>query len=138
MFPFHLSSSPLCCRDPEEFNRKLEHALSHDPQPMTADQRKRLTWEDATERFLDIAELKAEERPGVLEAAVDKLAWAAHNTLTGGQQTGAFWESGRGCWLTSVGLTCRLLAWAVHNMLTFRIADGRSLSVEELLGVAAG
>ena len=55
---------------------------------MTPDQRKRLTWEDATERFLDIAELKADERPGVLEAAVDKLAWAAHNTLTGGQEIG--------------------------------------------------
>eukprot|EP00891_Asterochloris_glomerata_P002161 jgi/Astpho2/2161/e_gw1.00040.194.1_t len=73
----------LTYKDPEEFTVKLEHALSHDPQPMTPEQRKRLTWEDATERFLDIAELKADERPGVLEAAVDKLAWAAHNTLTG-------------------------------------------------------
>lgn len=50
---------------------------------MTPDLQKRLTWEDATERFLDVAELKAAERPGVLETAVDKLAWAAHNTLTG-------------------------------------------------------
>lgn len=73
---------------------------------MTPEQRKRLTWEDATERFLDIAELKADERPGVLEAAVDKLAWAAHNTLTGGQQSSALGGPGRGCWVTSVGLTC--------------------------------
>ena len=107
VFPFSLSSSRVCCRDPEEFTLKLEHALSHDPQPMTPDQRKRLTWEDATERFLDIAELKADERPGVLEAAVDKLAWAAHNTLTGGQQNSAFWGPERGCWVTSVGLACR-------------------------------
>ena len=50
---------------------------------MTADLQQRLTWEDATERFLDVAQLKASERPGVVETAVDTLAWVAHNTLTG-------------------------------------------------------
>lgn len=70
-------------RDSEEFSRKLEHALEVEPKPMTAELQRRLTWEDATERFLDVAELKASERPGVLETAVDKLAWVAHNTLTG-------------------------------------------------------
>lgn len=69
--------------DSEEFSRKLEHALEVEPKPMTAELQRRLTWEDATERFLDVAELKASERPGVLETAVDKLAWVAHNTLTG-------------------------------------------------------
>lgn len=71
------------CRDPKEFSTKLEHALQNEPVPMTPELQKRLTWEDATERFLDVAELKAAERPGVVETAVDKLAWAAHNTLTG-------------------------------------------------------
>lgn len=50
---------------------------------MTPELQRRLTWEDATERFLDVAELKASDRPGALETAVDKLAWVAHNTLTG-------------------------------------------------------
>ena len=50
---------------------------------MTAELQRRLTWEDATERFLDVAELKASDRPGALETAVDKMAWVAHNTLTG-------------------------------------------------------
>ena len=50
---------------------------------MTPELQRRLTWEEATERFLDVAELKAAERPGMLETAVDKLAWAAHNSLTG-------------------------------------------------------
>ena len=73
----------VACRDSDEFSSKLEHALSSEPVPMTADLQKRLTWEDATERFLDVAQLKASERPGVVETAVDTLAWVAHNTLTG-------------------------------------------------------
>lgn len=71
------------CRDSDEFSNKLEHALESEPVPMTADMQRRLTWEDATERFLDVAELKASERPGLIETAVDKMAWLAHNTLTG-------------------------------------------------------
>ena len=76
-------STPSVCRDSHEFSSKLEHALESEPVPMTADMQRRLTWEDATERFLDVAELKASERPGLIETAVDKMAWLAHNTLTG-------------------------------------------------------
>lgn len=77
--PFH----DTCGRDSREFSSKLEQALRSEPVPMTPELQRRLTWEEATERFIDVAELKAAERPGVLETAVDKLAWAAHNTLTG-------------------------------------------------------
>ena len=77
------SPEACVCRDSHEFSSKLEHALESEPVPMTADMQRRLTWEDATERFLDVAELKASERPGLIETAVDKMAWLAHNTLTG-------------------------------------------------------
>ena len=51
---------------------------------MTKDERTRLTWEAATERFLDVAELKGEERaPPRASATVDTLAFNLHNYLTG-------------------------------------------------------
>ena len=74
----------LNCRTPEQFSEKLEYALKHDPHPMTTEERTRLTWEAATERFLDVAELKGEERaPPPVSATVDKLAFNLHNYLTG-------------------------------------------------------
>ena len=39
--------------------------------------------------------------------------------------------------MTSVGLTCRLLAWVTHNMLTIKTAAGKLVRVEKW-GVAAG
>ena len=75
----------LCvwCRTPEEFSSKLAFAMKHEPKPMRAEERERLTWEAATERFLDVAELKGEERATKVSAAVDTLAFNLYNYLTG-------------------------------------------------------
>ena len=70
-------------RSPKEFSNHLLHALEHDPKPMTVAERQRLTWEDATERFLDAASLTDKDRPGALDDTLDRLAWFTHNTLTG-------------------------------------------------------
>ena len=52
---------------------------------MRAEERRKLTWEDATERFLDVAELKPGERPKGWEEACDKLTWNAFNSISGAQ-----------------------------------------------------
>lgn len=68
---------------PEEFSERLRTALVQEPHPMSAEERRRLTWEDATERFLDAAELKTGERPTPIEEACDRLAWKAFNAFSG-------------------------------------------------------
>lgn len=50
---------------------------------MSPDERKRLTWEDATQRFLEVAELGPADRQGPLTTALDKAAWSIFNSLTG-------------------------------------------------------
>lgn len=50
---------------------------------MSGEERRRLTWEAATERFLDVAELTGAERPKPLEEAVDRIAWNAFNAMSG-------------------------------------------------------
>ena len=50
---------------------------------MAAEERVRLTWEDATQRFLDVSELKAGERPTPMERGFDRAAWMLHNSLNG-------------------------------------------------------
>jgi digalactosyldiacylglycerol synthase len=75
-------------RTPEEFSQKLKLALENEPHPMKLEERRRLTWEDATERFLDVAELRAGERPKGLEEACDQLAWKAFNAISGGACSG--------------------------------------------------
>ena len=102
-------SSPACVppRTPEDFSKRLAHALNHEPKPMLAADYMRLTWEDATERFLDVTELSREERSKPLEAAFDTFAYTAHNAFNGApsllhKQGGGREEGGRAC------LFCRM------------------------------
>lgn len=78
-------SNCLVYRTPAEFSRHLNYALANDPNPMSPAERKRLTWEDATQRFLEVAELGPADRQGPLTTAVDKAAWSVFNGLTGAE-----------------------------------------------------
>ena len=65
----------------------MQYALANEPHPMSSDEVQRLTWDAATERFLDVTELSAKDlKRGPLTSAVDSLLWATHNTLTGGMR----------------------------------------------------
>ncbi|KAK1426182.1 hypothetical protein QVD17_14851 [Tagetes erecta] len=52
-------SFPNCLtyKTPEEFVNKLNEAMSRDPQPLTPEQRYNLSWEAATQRFMEYSEL---------------------------------------------------------------------------------
>lgn len=51
------SQFPNCLlyRTPEEFSRALQQAMAKDPTPLSDDQLRKLTWEDATDRFLEVS-----------------------------------------------------------------------------------
>ena len=80
---FSTFSNCIIYKTPEEFAEKLQHALTHDPKPLTQDELSRLSWEDATERFLDAAKFGVGEYPSPPEQLFDNMAAAAHNALTG-------------------------------------------------------
>ena len=69
-------------RTRDEFSKALRHALAHDPHPVSSDEAAALSWEAATQRFLDAAELAPGERPTGPAAAADRAIYAAHNALT--------------------------------------------------------
>lgn len=74
----------LIYKDSEEFSRCLDRALKEDPRPLSNQQLHDLTWEAATERFLDVADLS----PGAgitspLESGLDNVLAAVYNAVTG-------------------------------------------------------
>lgn len=70
------------CAASETSAAKLHVAVTHNLQ-MSEDERKRLTWEDATQRFLDVAELSPSELANPVERGFDRAAWMLHNSLNG-------------------------------------------------------
>ncbi|GMH36656.1 hypothetical protein BSKO_04529 [Bryopsis sp. KO-2023] len=73
----------LIYKNPEEFSQCVSAALASEPKPLSEEEQTRLTWEAATERFLDVTELTPHDRPRGLQAVVDNMCWAVHNSLTG-------------------------------------------------------
>ena len=55
---------------------------AHDPLPLSDEEVKLLTWEDATQRFLDAAEVQSQEWPGRLTGLKDGLTWPVINAGT--------------------------------------------------------
>lgn len=80
---FSTFTNCLIYHTPEEFSEKLSYALAHDPAPMSPQEIQRLTWEHATQRFMDAALLQPHERPNGVERALDNFCAATHNALTG-------------------------------------------------------
>ncbi|KAL2636216.1 hypothetical protein R1flu_007695 [Riccia fluitans] len=69
-------SFPNCYvyKSPEEFVQKVKEAMTSEPVPLTAEQRYLLSWEAATDRFIDCAELnKRPPNSGGLSTAVPSL-----------------------------------------------------------------
>ena len=80
---FSTFSNCIIYRNQQEFAEKLQYALTHDPKPLSQSELARLSWEDATERFLDAAKFRPVEQPNAVERLFDNAAAAAHNALTG-------------------------------------------------------
>lgn len=70
-------------RDSEGFSQCLKRAMREDPKPLSPQELHSLTWEAATERFLDVADARPHRKSAALEAALDSLLYAAHNAMTG-------------------------------------------------------
>lgn len=80
---FSTFTNCLIYKTPEEFSKCVDTAMNTEPKPLSAEEQQRLSWENATERFLDATELSMGEKPHGVSALLDNTLWAAHNGLTG-------------------------------------------------------
>ena len=88
----------LTYRTPREFGAGLRRALAHDPHPVSSEEAAALSWEAATQRFLDACSLAPGERASStsLSAAADRAIYSAHNALTGVEPLREAAGAGRG------------------------------------------
>mgnify|MGYP001197387542 CR=1 FL=1 len=90
----------------EEFAECVREVLNTEPKPMPAEDLRRLTWQDATERFLDAAEPDAPPsklRHRVGEKIYDWFAAACHNQLTASEAVRCLVGGGAGTLLSPSG-----------------------------------
>lgn len=74
-------SNCLIYRTPEEFIQCVQKAMTSEPAALTPEERHSLTWEAATNRFLDVAEIK---RPkSFVQDKLEGTGWALYNAATG-------------------------------------------------------
>ncbi|KAK9819394.1 hypothetical protein WJX81_002552 [Elliptochloris bilobata] len=73
----------LIYTSPANFAAQLRVAESADPGPLSGDDRRRLTWEAATERLLDAAAIDGAEWPHPLARLKDSLTWPLINVAVG-------------------------------------------------------
>ena len=75
----------LTYRTPDEFSSHLAKALNSEPAPLSEEERAALSWEAATDRFMDVAEPEPRSKhPAALVSGVaDWAAAQVHQTLTG-------------------------------------------------------
>ncbi len=75
----------LTYKTPEEFSAHLARALRSEPSALNAEERAALSWEAATDRFMDAAEAAPRRRrpAALLEGVADWAAAQVHQTLTG-------------------------------------------------------
>lgn len=90
----------LTYRTPEDFVEKVKEAMANEPQPLTPEQRYSLSWEAATQRFMEYSEVnkilrdetslgksnmrKSVSMPSLSEVVDGGLAFA-HYCLTGNE-----------------------------------------------------
>lgn len=73
-------ANTLAYDTPEQFLQALEYALASTPAPLSAAEQRRLSWEGATERFVDTLANCTAAAP--MPNLLDRVAWWAHACLS--------------------------------------------------------